>query len=254
MNTQLAQTPVELQIPVELIEYYKALERVALPTYIEKRGTTAGHDWILIGANEAELQKLGFSPAFWTTITELWIVPGRQHLGLIELTGAITDGFTEPRDKAKAIGRWIYENVEYELNQEAPPWDLIRPGVSGDCSSFAPLAATLLGIVGIKCWLKQTAFWQEETYSHVYVLAQLPDGWAVIDPTSQSYFSRGVKNVSAYGLFEIDETFGATPPVTGPDQPKWWPELPSWYEIRAMMPWLINMGLALGLVVAVSKK
>ena len=248
MNTQTAQTPVEL------IEYYKALERVALPTYIERRGTTAGHDWILIGANEAELQKLGFSPAFWTTITQIWVVPGRAHLGLIELVGYITEGLDTQFEKARRIAEWVYKYVEYIINTEAPPWELVKPGVTGDCSSFTPLVCALLGIAGIKCWLKQTAFWQEQTYSHVYTLALLPDGWYCVDPTARPVMSREVKDVSAYGLFEVDETFSNIPPVVGPDDPTVFPPLPTWPEFVKMLPWLGVMGLGLGLVVAVGRK
>ncbi|MBA7607391.1 hypothetical protein ES703_14550 [subsurface metagenome] len=138
MNTQLAQTPVEL------IEYLKTLERIALPSYIERRGTTAGHDWILIGANQAELDKLGFSPAFWTTLTQLWVIPGRGHLDLIELVGYITQGLDSQMEKARRIAEWTYKNVEYVINTEAPPWELVKPGVTGDCSSFTPLVCALL--------------------------------------------------------------------------------------------------------------
>lgn len=249
MNTQATQTPVEL------IEYLKTLERIgALPTYIERRGSTAGHDWVLIGANQAELNKLDFSPGLWTSLTELWVVPGRGHLELIELTGYITQGVTELRDKARLIAEWIYRNVEYKLNTEAPPWELVRPGVTGDCSSFTPLVACLLGIVGIKCWGKQTAFWQEQRYSHMYTLALLPDGWYCVDPTAQPVMSREVKSVSAYGLYEVDETFGNIPPIVGPDEPTLWPPAPTWEEFKKMLPWLGVMGLGLGLVMAVGRK
>jgi len=247
MNTQVTQTPVEL------IEYLKTLERIALPSYLEKRGTSAGHDWILIGANEYEIQKLGFSPALWTTLTEMWVVPGRAHLDLIELVGYITQGLTEQRDKAGLIAKWIYENCEYQLNKEAPPWDMVH-GAPADCSSFTPLVCTLLGIAGIKCWGKQTAFWKEERFSHMYTLALLPDGWYCVDPTGQPVMSREVKDVSAYGLFEVDETFGNIPPVTAPDEQTLFPPLPTWGEFKAMAPWLINLALGLGLVAVVSKK
>ncbi|MBA7491899.1 hypothetical protein ES702_02447 [subsurface metagenome] len=248
MNTQTAQTPVEL------IEHLKSLERIALPSYIERRGTTAGHDWVLVGANEAELQKLGFSPAFWTTITQLWVVPGRGHLGLIELVGYITQGLESQMEKARGIAEWIHKNVEYVINTEAPPWELVKLGVTGDCSSFTPLVCTLLGIVGIKCWGKQTAFWQEPRYSHMYTLALLPEGFYVVDPTAKPVMSREVKDVSSYGLFEVDETFGNIPPVTGPDQQTVFPPLPSWDEFKKMLPWLGVMGLGLGLVVTVGRK
>ncbi|GAI43912.1 unnamed protein product, partial [marine sediment metagenome] len=225
----------------------------ALPTYIERRGTTAGHDWILIGANQPELDKLGFSPAFWTTIFEMWIVPGRGHLELIELVGYITEGLDTQLEKARGIAEWIYKNVEYVINTEAPPWELVKPGVTGDCSSFTPLVCALLGITGIKCWGKQTAFWKESRYSHMYALALLPEGWYVIDPTAQPVMSREVHDVSAYGLFEVDETFGNIPPVTGPDQQTVFPPLPTWAEFKKMLPWLGVMGLGLGLMV-VGKK
>ncbi len=248
MNTQTAQTPVEL------IEYYKGLERIALPAYIERRGTTAGHDWILIGANQAELDKLGFSPAFWTTLTQLWVIPGRGHLDLIELVGYITQGLDSQMEKARRIAEWVYKYVEYVINTEAPPWELVKPGVTGDCSSFTPLVCALLGIAGIKCWGKQTAFWQEPRYSHMYALALLPDGWYVIDPTAKPVMSREVAGISSYGLFEVDETFGNIPPVTGPDQQTVFPPLPSWDEFKKMLPWLGVMGLGLGLVMEVGRK
>lgn len=247
MNTQVAQTPIEL------IEHLKTIERVAAPTYTVETGNTDGHDWVLVGANEREINKLSFSPEWWTVLTELWVVPGRAHLDLIELTGYITEGQTEPRQKAEAIARWIDENVEYLINTEAPPWELVKPGVTGDCSSFTPLVCALLGICGIPCWGKQTVFWQENIYSHMYTLALLPEGWFCIDPTAKPVFSREPVSVSAYGLFEVDEC-GVTPPVVGPDEPSVLPPFPTWPEIKQMLPWLGVMGLGLGLVVATGRK
>ena len=172
---------------------------------------------------------------------------------LIELVGYITNGLTDLNDKAKAIAEWIYGYVEYVINTEAPPWELVKPGVTGDCSSLTPLACTLLGIAGIHCWGKQTAFWQEQTYSHMYTLALLPDGWYVVDPTARPVMSREVGGVSAYGLYEVDECF-ATPPIVGPDEPTLWPPLPTWSEFTKMLPWLGVMSLGLGLVVAMGRK
>lgn len=247
MNSQITQTPIEL------IEYLKTIRRVAAPTYIMEEGNTDGYDWVLVGANEWEINKLSFSPKWWAGLTELWVVPGRAHLDLIDLTGHITEGLTEPRQKAEAIARWIFENVEYIINTEAEPWELVKPEVTGDCSSFTPLVCALLGICGIPCWGKQTAFWQEDIYSHMYTLALLPEGWFCIDPTTKTCFSREPSTISAYGLFEIDET-PVTPPVVPPDQPTVLPPMPTWAEVVKMMPWLINVGLGLGLVAAITKK
>lgn len=244
MNGQLTQVP---------IEYLKSIEREALAEYIERRGSSGGHDWILVGANEYEIQKLSFSPAYWSRIMELWVVPGRSHLDLIDLIGNITGELDSQLEKAMSIADWVYANVEYIINTEAPPWDLVRPGVTGDCSSFAPLVCVLLGICGIPCWLKQTAFWLEPFYSHVYTLAYLPEGWYVVDPTARPVISREVRDVSSYGLFEIDEAF-TEPEIVGPDEPSIFPPLPTWEEFKQMAPWLINMGLGLGLVAAAGRK
>jgi hypothetical protein len=65
--------------------------------------------------------------------------------------------------------------------------------------------------------------------------------------------SREVKGVSAYGLYEVDEC-ETEPPTPGPDEPSWWPEIPTWYDLKKMAPWLINIGLGLGLVVAMGRK
>ena len=101
-TTQLGQTPVEV------IERLKDLERVALPTYLEERGNFEDGHWILVSANENETKKLGFSPAYRGLLADLWVVPRKQHLDLIGLTGYIIEGPTEPIEKARAIAEWIY--------------------------------------------------------------------------------------------------------------------------------------------------
>lgn len=244
MNRQLTQVPIEC---------LKTIEREALADYIERRGSSGGHDWILVGANENEIQKFSFSPAYWSRIMELWIFPGRIHLDLIDLLGQITGGIETQLEKTAAIADWVYQNVQYIINTEAPPWELVRPGVTGDCSSFAPLVCCFLGMLAIPCWLKQTAFWREQLYSHVYVLAYLPEGWCVVDPTARPVVSREVRDVSAYGLFEVDEAF-TEPPIAVPDEPSIFPPLPTWEEFKEMALWLASIGLGLGLVVAAGRK
>ena len=132
------------------------------------------------------------------------------------LTAQVTEGYETLRGKAEAIAGWIYSNVKYKIDREAPPWELVK-GAPGDCSSFSPLAMTMLGIAGIDCWGWQGVFWGEPHYGHMTTLARLPESWVMVDPTCPPVFDVDLRNISAYGYFEVDD-IGEAPPVQPPDK------------------------------------
>jgi len=206
----------------EIIDYFKTVAAAPLEKYLKKEGIYEGHRWFKLSANYTESLKLPFSPATSMKTYDNWIKKGRDMDILKVLTLGITLGETTKRGKAEKIAYWIRNNVKYELNAEAPPWQLIIPGINGDCSSFTPLAATMLGIAGISTWEKIISFWGDVEYAHEYILAEVENGWVVIDPTPTGIFTPPIShecgNISSYSLFEWDLTGENIPSLRPPDE------------------------------------
>jgi len=128
---------------------------------------------------------------------------GRDNGQVRDLAVSIIKDTTSPYDRAKAIHEWVYENVEYRRTPYIiPPWELIRPEVSGDCKSFAVLVASLLGVANIPCWFKLAKIGGVVDL-HIYDLASLT--WAIADAVG-AYFGREVNPVAGYVIYEIDRT------------------------------------------------
>lgn len=214
----------------DLIVYFKTVAHDYVEEFVIKRGNYAGHDYLIIGANEKEFQKLGFSAPYWTGLNENWVVVGREREDMKLLTAQITEGEETLRGKTEAIAGWIYENVQYKIDTEAPPWQLIKPGVTGDCSSFSPLVMTMLGCAGVPCWGWQGVFWGENYYGHMTTLARLPEGWIMVDPTARPIIDCDLRNISGYGYFEVDD-IGEWPPLQPPDAKPWWLPTPKLAKI-----------------------
>jgi len=128
---------------------------------------------------------------------------GRKNSQIQNLALSITEGKAGAYEKAKAIHQWVNQNIDYKRTPYiVPPWELIKPEVSGDCKGFTALVASLLGVVNIPCWLKLVRIGNTVDL-HVYDLASLT--WGVVDAVG-SWFGREVKPVSGYIVYEIDRT------------------------------------------------
>ncbi len=148
------------------------------------------------------------------------ILLGRERLELGILALYITGKAVTNEEKAKAIHDWVYRYVSYQRVPEIiPPWELIKPGVNGDCKSFAVLIASLLGILNIPSWLKLVKVDGLEVL-HIYNVASLT--WETVDGVA-SAMGFEIKPISGYLLFEIDKT---------PD----WPPKPLPVEAGAELP------------------
>lgn len=233
----------------DLILYFKTVVHDYLEEFVIKRGNYAGHEYIIIGANEQEFNKLGFSAPYWTGLYDNWVVAGREREDMKLLTAQVTEGKETLREKAEAIAGWIYENVQYELDVENPPWKLVK-GAHGDCSSFSPLAQVMLGCAGIPCWGEQLVFWGKNFYGHMITLARLPEGWTVVDPTAPPVIDADMRNVSAYGYYEIDD-IGEYPPVQPPDAEPWWIPTP---KVAEILPYIFGGLFTAGIVLTSLRK
>lgn len=133
---------------------------------------------------------------------------GRQKEEIKVLALEITQDKKTSYDKAEAVHSWVYENIDYKRTPYIiPPWELIKPEVTGDCKSFAILVASLLGAIEIPCWFKLVKINGLEIL-HIYNLANL--SWETIDGVG-AYIYKEVKPISGYIIFEIDKTFGWPP-------------------------------------------
>jgi len=233
----------------DLILYFKTTLHDYLEEFVIKRGNYAGHDYIIIGANQEEFNKLGFSAPYWTGLYDNWVVVGREREDMKLLTAQVTEGKETLREKAEAIAEWIYENVQYELNKEAPPWELVK-GAHGDCSSFSPLVQVMLGCAGIDCWGWQGVFWGQNYYGHMTTMASLPEGWIMVDPTGVPIIDCDFRNISAYGYYEIDQT-PDFPPIQPPDAEPWWLPTP---KVAEILPYALAGLFATSIVLASLKK
>lgn len=169
------------------------------------------------------------------------IILGRQNSQVKDLAISITEGKESTYEKAKAIHSWVYSNIIYKRTPYiVPPWDLIKPGVKGDCKAFAVLVASLLGLVDIPCWLKLVKI-SSVPDLHIYDQANLT--WAIVDAVG-SLFNREVKPVSGYVLYEIDRTTIWPPRVLPSGAEVYIPE-----ELRKALPWI---GIAGGTIATVA--
>jgi len=168
--------------------------------YPEEEGIYKGARWYGTALSRLALNELMEGYLSFLDQCKQIILLGREHPQVRNLALKITEG---KANKAEAIHRWIHENVRYEKNPViVMPWELIKPGASGDCKSFTCLAGAMLGIVGIPCWLKLVEI-DGYPYLHIYNLGKLT--WKSIDATG-AYFDREVKPISGYILFEVDKT------------------------------------------------
>jgi len=156
---------------------------------------------------------------------------GRERTEISLLALYITQNKKSDYDKAKAILDWVYKNIKYErTNDFVMPWELIKPGINGDCKSFTTLIASLLGVVKIPCWFKLVKIDGYETL-HVYNLASL--SWEAVDGVG-GYFSREVKPVSGYILFEMDKTINWPPKPLPSEAGIYLPEIPE--KLKQILP------------------
>jgi len=245
-------TPIKLSHevrtpPPKIIEYFKVVAEAPLTEYIKQEGTYHEHRWVKIGANSSEMRKLPFKLYEAEWFYENWIEEGRERMDMQLLTLGVVGLSTDPMEKINKVANWIYNNVEYKLNTEAPPWKLITSkitGITGDCSSFAPLTSCMLGLAGIKCWEKLVVFWGDYAYGHIYVLADTPSGFVVVDPTAPPLVGREPANISAYSFFEQDKTVGV-PEIKPPDEEPLWLPTPFIPFLEKAAPWIVLTTAAL---------
>ncbi len=232
-------TPDRVRVPTpEIIAYFKAVGEAPVVEYIKEEGVYHDHRWVKVGANFWEMKKLPFSLYKAEWFYQNWVEEGRGRTDMQLLTLGVVGLSTDPMEKINKIANWIYRNVTYKLNYEAPPWDLIKPSVSGDCSSFAPLTSCMLGLAGINCWEKLVVFWGHYAYAHVYVLADTPSGFVVVDPTAPPVVGREPANISSYSFFEQDKTAGM-PEIKAPDEEPIWLPTPIIPFLEKAAPWVV---------------
>ena len=106
----------------------------------------------------------------------------------------------DPRAEAVAVWDWVRRRVRFledrklasslagvdadEAEVLVRPVDLLAmPQPAGDCDDFSMLVASMLRALGIPASFRAVAAdpAQPETYSHVYVVAELPDGELALD-------------------------------------------------------------------------
>lgn len=228
----------------ELITRLQTLPPIPVPVkiYPSRTGEYRGSRWYSTGQDEAGV--IEFSK--YLSILNNWknvVLEGRTRKDLNDLAIEITKNSTGLTDKTKAIHRWVFNNINYlKTPILIPPWDLIRIRI-GDCKSFSVLTATLLGIVGVRCWFKLVQMKGYEA-RHIYDYAEM--SWFPIDGTG-AYPFQEVQRVTGYMLFEIDRTSSWPPmplpsPVEAEEVP--WP-IPLFTGLMRKIGYLAITGVAI---------
>ncbi|MBZ5580908.1 MAG: transglutaminase-like domain-containing protein [Acidobacteriia bacterium] len=134
---------------------------------------------------------------------------------------AIAGAAGDPRGQAAAIHGWIRRHVRFVQDatlagfSDDPdqaevlirPVDLLTmPQPKGDCDDFSMLAAAMLRSVGIDSAFKTVAAESgNPNYSHVYVLALLPDGQTPLDASHGPTLGWEVTAQGKSRLWPLDE-------------------------------------------------
>lgn len=218
----------------------------AIP-YPEEEGTYKGSRWYTIAVSSVIIDD--FIKTYLSFLEECKEIAllGREKEEIKALALKITQDKKTSYDKAEALHSWVYKNIEYERTPYIiPPWELIKPGVAGDCKSFAVLITSFLGAVNIPCWFKLVKIGNIEIL-HIYNLASLT--WEVVDGVG-AYVFKEASPISGYIIFEIDKTFG-WPPKPLPSGGGWY--IPEKFK-GELLPLIAIFGGAAGIISLVALK
>ncbi len=97
-------------------------------------------------------------------------------------------GFTEgatDEEKARAIYRYIDENIEYESGEVDRKLDYLCTAVDGktNCDGFANIYSLLCNMNGLKCFEKYSVPAEEEADGHTWSTVLISDKWYNVDCT-----------------------------------------------------------------------
>jgi len=114
----------------------------------------------------------------------------------------LSSGSMNAWDAALAIGRWIHENIKYEIaeNPSAKAALLTR---RGDCGSHATLAVAMMRSIGIPArivgGLLYTGLYGGSFGQHLWIEVYMgSDGWIPMDPTTGEYGSISVGHIKLF--------------------------------------------------------
>jgi transglutaminase-like putative cysteine protease len=113
----------------------------------------------------------------------------------------ITAGYSDPASKARAICRWVYDNLTYVYSPSEKGALAALSSGTGKCTEFSDLFVALCRASGIPAgvvngqWITQVTSWgllsqtnSENTSSHQWAEVYLPSqGWVTMDPTANQY-------------------------------------------------------------------
>ena len=113
----------------------------------------------------------------------------RDQEVLKKLAETITEGCTTPTEKANAIDRWLYRNINYDVNTSAYAYDAFY-NRTGNCLSYANLMQFLLRSLGIPAvvgdgWrgdMKESTVDLFNYEGHAWCFVYLEGEWVLYDP------------------------------------------------------------------------
>lgn len=114
----------------------------------------------------------------------------------------ISSGAVNAWEAALAIGKWVHQNIRYEI-AESPSAKAALLTRRGDCGSHATLTVAMMRSIGIPArivgGLMYTGLYGGSFGQHLWVEAYMgQDGWIPLDPTTGEY---GAINVGHIKLF-----------------------------------------------------
>jgi hypothetical protein len=161
-----------------------------------------------------------------------------------------TKGNESSKACAVKIHQWIRQRVRFQTDEETAasfcddpaqaevlirPVDILTmPEPAGDCDDFSMLCAAMLQAVGIRACFTTVAADAAEpnVYSHVYVKAQVEDGWLSLDCSHGSYAGwevtpKGKKKTWPLRMIDMVRTLSGYDPVDGTYTPDVTPAPPA---------------------------
>jgi hypothetical protein len=146
--------------------------------------------------------KNGASESDWTRLPSDEVQINNEIIGLSD---EICEGLSDPREKIKAINKWIVLNLTYDTNVWTEATGAI-PGArkkqdalhvlnkkTGICEGYANLSAALIRAAGIP-----TRYVESGAQSHAWIQAYLDGSWEMIDTTWNDYALADAINWNKY--------------------------------------------------------
>jgi hypothetical protein len=112
----------------------------------------------------------------------------KNHSKIIRLAEQITEGISSPAAQIKALGQWLYENIDKQPVISIPDALTTLDSRKGDCNEHAALFAALAGSRNIPVRIVAGVMYHERSfYYHAWNEVCIAGKWISIDTTKNQF-------------------------------------------------------------------